>query len=196
MALHPKWHNTDREWPDWSKGRCSSGTDPFISDFCRGVQTSWGSITFAVLLELSPEPFKKGLSPGPFKKGLFPLELDESNGLGRSLVGIGLWISKGRVPLVSSVSPTSLFHASIPPTSIIGIRLSIFRNACSLITRTRVESGVFPSPKDVENSSYTATRSNLSRLSNKLDSCRGAITIAFSIVSAVTLRRGVQVNSR
>ena len=64
------------------------------------------------------------------------------------------YVTASEKSLSQVLFPTSLFHASIPLTSIrvIGIQL-IFRKACSLITRTRVERGVFASPKVVEDPS-------------------------------------------
>jgi hypothetical protein len=91
-------------------------------------------------------------------------------------------------PCTTSPSPRSRFHPSRPPTSSIGILFKYFRNACSFITRTNIDKGELPEPKDVEVSSQTATMSNWSRCENSLASPLGAMTIESSNASAVTLK--------
>jgi hypothetical protein len=85
-------------------------------------------------------------------------------------------------------SPTSLRHASKPPTSIIGMRFSSFVNAVSLINRTRTDIGVFDPPSVCDDWSYTTIRSNLSRFLNIVVSFVGALAMLSSRRSAVSLR--------
>jgi hypothetical protein len=88
-------------------------------------------------------------------------------------IGAGNSASAAAMPC----SPTSLRHASKPPTSVTGMRFSSFVNTVSLINRTRTDIGVFGPPSVCDNWLYTTIRSNLSRFLNIVVSFVGALAM-------------------
>lgn len=90
------------------------------------------------------------------------------------------------LPLTNSSTPNSALQALIPPTRSKGMFFKNFLNACSYIARSSATSAG-ESSMDLDDSSQTAIRSNLSRLENSIDSCRGATASEVSIESAETL---------
>lgn len=87
--------------------------------------------------------FKPGLGGGSDELG------DDWLSVGKGFCGSGAKIS----PRTISELPNSRRHASIPPTSNIGILFSIFSIACSPIKRTSTESGESLEPRVMDASS-------------------------------------------
>jgi hypothetical protein len=83
----------------------------------------------------------------PFRNGFFDVGLEFIDGLELSK---DFWGSEAKVP---GMDPNSLRHAPTPPTSSIGILLSIFSIDCSPIKRARTDSGESLEPRVVDASS-------------------------------------------
>lgn len=90
------------------------------------------------------------------------------------------------LPRTNSSAPNSVLQALMPPTRINGMFFKIFLNDCSYIARSSATSAG-ESFIDLDDSSHMAIRSNLSRLENNIDSCRGATARELSMESAETL---------